>query len=92
MRTDSYDTGNPHGPDYTALEPGGQTTKASLLPFLALAPLGRDILANAAHLPDTDLMRVAGSLRSLADEVMAVVDRRLGARPAPRLVVDNTRR
>lgn len=92
MRTDSYNTGNTNEPGYIASESGDQAMKANLFPFLALAPLARDILANADRLPDTDLMRVAGSLRSLADEVLAVVDRRLGTRPAPRLVVDNTRR
>jgi hypothetical protein len=49
-------------------------------------------MANADHLPDPELMRIAGCLRTLADQVMAVVDRRCGARQAPRLVIDNTRR
>jgi predicted pyridoxine 5'-phosphate oxidase superfamily flavin-nucleotide-binding protein len=62
------------------------------LPYLALAPLSREILGNADRLPDAELMRIAGSLRVLADEVMSVIDQRLGARPAPRLVVDNTGR
>ena len=64
----------------------------NLPPFLALASISRDILAKAHHLPDADLMRIAGCLRTFADEVMAVVDRRHGSRPTPRLVVDNTRR
>jgi hypothetical protein len=61
-------------------------------PFHGLTSISRDIAASAHQLPDAELMRIAGSLRTLADEVMAVVDRRCGARPAPRLVVDNTRR
>jgi hypothetical protein len=64
----------------------------NLPPFLALASISREILSNAHHLPDADLMRIAGCLRTFADEVMAVIDRRHGARPTPRLVVDNTRR
>lgn len=92
MRTDIYDAGAVNGSNYGSPERDNQPVNTQLFPFLALTPLARDILASAERLPDTDLMRVAGSLRSLADEVMAVVDRRLGCRPAPRLVVDNTRR
>jgi hypothetical protein len=87
MQTDSHDM---QGGDRNHAEQAGQGP--DLFPFMALAPLAREILANADMLPDAELMRIAGSLRSLADEVMAVVDRRLGARPGPRLVVDNTRR
>jgi hypothetical protein len=61
-------------------------------PFHGLTAIAHDIVSSAHHLPDSELMRIAGCLRTLADEVMAVVDRRCGARPAPRLVVDNTRR
>lgn len=89
MQTESHDS-DLNRPKCGIAETGYQST--NLFPFLALAPIAREILANADRLPDAELMRVAGSLRSLADEVMAVVDRRLGARPKPRLVVDNTRR
>lgn len=91
MRTDSFDSGSIDRPGYGAFEPGNQVANRPY-PFLALAPVARDILASADRLPDADLLRVAGTLRSLADEVMAVVNRRLGAHPRPRLVVDNTRR
>ena len=64
----------------------------NLPPFLGLASISRDVMAKAHHLPDADLMRIAGCLRTFADEVMAVIDRRHGVRPMPRLVVDNTRR
>jgi predicted pyridoxine 5'-phosphate oxidase superfamily flavin-nucleotide-binding protein len=66
--------------------------RLSALPFLAMGAVFRDILANVDRLPDAELMRVAGCLRTLADQVMATVDQRCGSRPAPRLVVDNTRR
>lgn len=66
--------------------------RLSALPFLAMGSIFREILTNVDRLPDPELMRVAGCLRTLADQVMATVDRRCGARPAPRLVVDNTRR
>jgi hypothetical protein len=70
-------------------------------PYLVIAPMSREILANAHHLTDEELIRIAGSLRALADEVMVIVERRFGGahvprsiagRPAPRLVVDNTQR
>jgi hypothetical protein len=61
-------------------------------PFHGLSSISQDIAMSAHLLPDTELMRIAGCLRTLADEVLAVIDRRHGARPAPRLVVDNTRR
>jgi hypothetical protein len=87
MQTESHDM---QGGDRNHAEQAGQVP--DLFPFMALAPLAGEILANANMLPDAELMRIAGSLRSLADEVMAVVDRRLGSRPGPRLVIDNTRR
>lgn len=59
-------------------------------PYVTLAPIAREILTSAERLPDAELMRIAGGLRTLADEVMSVIDRRLGRRPRPRLVVDNT--
>jgi len=80
----------PHRPGYALVETG--RLHPSGHPFHGLASISRDIVLNAQHLPDAELMRIAGCLRSLADEVMAVVDRRCGARPAPRLVIDNTRR
>lgn len=61
-------------------------------PFVTLAPISREILTSADRLPDAELIRIAGNLRTLADEVMSVIDRRLGHRPRPRLVVDNTLR
>ena len=59
--------------------------------YTLIAPMSREILENAEQLPDGELLRIAGALRTLADEVMNVVDRRLGGRPKPRLVIDNTR-
>lgn len=61
------------------------------LSYTAIAPMSREILQSAEQLPDGELLRIAGALRTLADEVMSVMDRRLGGRPKPRLVVDNTR-
>ena len=58
--------------------------------YMVIAPMSREILANADNLPDAELIRISGALRTLADECMMVVNRRLGARPRPRLVVDNT--
>jgi hypothetical protein len=89
MQTEIHDADTTVRPSYGGAEIGRQPT--DLFPFLALAPIAREILANADRLPDAELMRVAGSLRTLADEVMAVVDRRLGRRPKPHLVVDNTK-
>ena len=59
--------------------------------YTLIAPMSREILENAEQLPDGELLRIAGALRTLADEVMSVMDRRLGGRPKPRLVIDNTR-
>ena len=91
MRLEGNDTETGQRPGYAVVETANPST-ADPLPFLALAPIFRDILANAHRLPDAELIRVAGCLRTMADEVMAVVDRRHGSRPAPRLVIDNTRR
>jgi hypothetical protein len=59
--------------------------------YTLIAPMSREILENADQLPDGELLRIAGALRTLADEVMSVMDRRLGGRPKPHLIVDNTR-
>jgi hypothetical protein len=78
-------------PGYATVEVG-RWTNPSGHPFHGLASISRDIMVTAQYLPDAELLRIAGVLRTLADEVMAVVDRRGGARPAVHLVVDNTRR
>jgi hypothetical protein len=79
-------------PGSAIMEAGRPGLSTPPLPYMALSSVSRDILKSAHHLPDSELMRIAGCLRTLADEVMAVVDRRCGARPKPRLVIDNTRR
>jgi hypothetical protein len=77
---------------YAVVEAGDREQARISFPLPALISISRGVMANAHHLPDTELMRIAGCLRTLADEVMAIIDRRGGGRPAPRLVVDNTRR
>jgi hypothetical protein len=59
-------------------------------PYMMIAPVSREILANAARLSDADLVRIAGELRALADDCMMVVKSRPAPRPRPRLAVDNT--
>ena len=56
-----------------------------------IVPMAREFLAGADQVPDGELIRIAGVLRGLADEVMGKVDRRLGGRMRPHLVVDNTK-
>ena len=92
MRLDGNDTETDHRRGYAVVEAGKHGLVTNPTPSLALGPISRDILANAHRLPDDELIRIAGCLRSMADEVMAVVDRRVGSRPAPHLVVDNTHR
>ena len=62
-----------------------------LTPFLGLVPISNEIIGNADRLSEAELVQIAGHLRGLADEAMGIVHRRLGIRPRPRLVVDNTR-
>ena len=92
MYTNGSETDAHRRPEYAVIDSAGSGMVTSPMPFLKLASVSRDIVSNADRLPSAELMRIAGCLRTLADEVMAIVDRRCGARPAPRLVVDNTRR
>jgi hypothetical protein len=90
--TSDHETDTLSQPRFTAMEACARMLSTSPHPFHGLSSISRDIVASAERLPDAELMRIAGCLRTMADEVMAVIDRRCGARPAPRLIIDNTRR
>lgn len=92
MLKNGNETETSYRPGYALIEAGARVLSASPHPFHGLASISRDIVTSAERLPDSELLRIAGCLRTMADEVMAVVDRRCGARPAPRLVIDNTDR